>query len=114
MDAILHDVVSSQLGLQWPWEGEHDVGILHRVCPRLGRWTPRHVGSLDVVARRLVIMVEEGTSTPKFDYEGIFWGAYEGAHGGVYSWSEDGDMVNNHHYCMRESYCGCVNGPFDP
>ena len=31
--AVPHDVVSSQVGLQQPWEGELDIDSIPRVCP---------------------------------------------------------------------------------
>ena len=31
----------------------------------------------------------------------IYWGAYEGACGLITSWTEHGDMVYNHHRCLR-------------
>lgn len=46
-------------------------------------------------------MVEEGLPIHGFNQLVMYWGAYEGVHGAGTSWIEDGDMVHNHHWCLR-------------
>lgn len=46
-------------------------------------------------------MVEEGPSGPGMNGPMMYWGAYEGACGAITSWTEHGDMVYNHHRCLR-------------
>lgn len=57
---IPHDVVLSQLGLQWPREKELDGDSICCVCPRLARWAPNKAGPLGVPTWSLMIVMGKG------------------------------------------------------
>lgn len=99
---VLLDVDSSQLGLRRSHDGEFDGDLVCHVCDP--KWLGGHLigrGSLGVLVRRLVIVMEEGPSALGSDQPIVYWGAYERVRGVVSSWTEDGDMVYNHYCCLR-------------
>lgn len=48
-----------------------------------------------------MIMMEGGPSTHGFDQSIVYYGAYEGASEAISSWTENDDMVYNHHCCLK-------------
>jgi len=53
-----------------------------------------------MLLRTLMIMMEEGPSTPGSAQLVVYWGAYEQACEVDPSWIEDSNMVCNHHCCL--------------
>lgn len=77
------------------------MALFNMFCPRFARWMPTHAGPHGMPTRSLVIVVKDGSLNLGSDQPIVYRGANEGANGVVSGWIEDGDMVYNHHLCLR-------------